>query len=316
MTYYHVLIESISKLTKKLRRHALYDISEETVRTSIAEPYMNNEEFMIGGTRIDPEYVESIRIIETRNTINEIAKDELFGTQHLIRKRIIEGSTGEDATNYFIKSLPKKKNIVKTKRATPQLSKNVFIVHGRDHEPMKELKALLIDLGFNPIVLHEQAGGSRTIVEKLEKYSDVGYAFVILTPDDIGVSFQTLFEKTAKCSYDDEALGAAKRILEQSRGSIERFIEFNDKFMQDPADAAKFLQFLIPRARQNVVLEFGYFMGLLGRDSVCCLYKGDIKLPSDMHGIVYLPFKKSVNEAKSMILKELREAGYEIESSP
>jgi predicted nucleotide-binding protein len=32
----------------------------------------------------------------------------------------------------------------------------------------------------------------------------------------------------------------------------------------------------------------------LGRDRVCCLYKGSVELPSDMHGIVYIPFKDSV----------------------
>jgi predicted nucleotide-binding protein len=46
-------------------------------------------------------------------------------------------------------------------------SKDIFIVHGIDIEPMKELKAMLIEFSFNPIVLHEQPTGSRTIVEKL-----------------------------------------------------------------------------------------------------------------------------------------------------
>jgi len=66
------------------------------------------------------------------------------------------------------------------------------------------------------------------------------------------------------------------------------------------------------RARQNVILEFGYFIGLLGRDKVCCLYKGDVELPSDMRGIVYIPFSKSVNRVREKIIKELQSAGYEL----
>jgi predicted nucleotide-binding protein len=41
-------------------------------------------------------------------------------------------------------------------------------------------------LGFEPIILHEQANQGRTIIEKFEKHSDVGFAVVLLTPDDIG----------------------------------------------------------------------------------------------------------------------------------
>ena len=51
-------------------------------------------------------------------------------------------------------------------------TKEVFIVHGRDHKPVEELKGILVELGLNPVVLHEKAGGSLTIIEKLEKYSD------------------------------------------------------------------------------------------------------------------------------------------------
>lgn len=42
-----------------------------------------------------------------------------------------------------------------------------------------------------------------------------------------------------------------------------------------------------PRARQNVVLELGFFIGALGRDRVCMLYKSGVELPSDYAGVAY-----------------------------
>lgn len=44
-----------------------------------------------------------------------------------------------------------------------------------------------------------------------------------------------------------------------------------------------------PRARQNVVLEAGYFAGLLGRARVVLLHEDGVELPSDLAGIVYVP---------------------------
>jgi predicted nucleotide-binding protein len=79
-----------------------------------------------------------------------------------------------------------------------------------------------------------------------------------------------------------------------------------------PSLVAKALDLIKERARQNVVLEFGYFMDLLTRNRVCCLYKGNIDLPSDMHGICYVPFQNSISEVKQTILKELEAAGYQL----
>ena len=45
---------------------------------------------------------------------------------------------------------------------------------------------------------------------------------------------------------------------------------------------------LKPRARQNVILELGYFMGRLGRDRVCALDRGGVELPSDYQGVIYV----------------------------
>lgn len=67
-----------------------------------------------------------------------------------------------------------------------------------------------------------------------------------------------------------------------------------------------------PRARQNVVLEMGYFVGRLTRERVCVLYKGGVELPSDIFGVVY----HSIDDAegwKLAVARELKAAGYGID---
>jgi predicted nucleotide-binding protein len=67
-----------------------------------------------------------------------------------------------------------------------------------------------------------------------------------------------------------------------------------------------------PRARQNVVLEMGHFIGRLGRERVCALYKGGVELPSDILGVVY----HSIDDAsgwKLALAGELKAAKYEID---
>jgi predicted nucleotide-binding protein len=65
--------------------------------------------------------------------------------------------------------------------------RKVFIVHGRDRLPALELKVLIKDkYPIKTILLEREAHGGKTLLEKLEEYSDVDYAFIILTPDDVG----------------------------------------------------------------------------------------------------------------------------------
>lgn len=67
-----------------------------------------------------------------------------------------------------------------------------------------------------------------------------------------------------------------------------------------------------PRARQNVILEMGYFVGLLGREKVCVLYKGDVELPSDILGVVYTEINDT-DSWKLSLAKELKIAGYPVD---
>lgn len=69
-----------------------------------------------------------------------------------------------------------------------------------------------------------------------------------------------------------------------------------------------------PRARQNVIFEFGYFMGKLGRQRVCALTKGKVETPSDYDGVIYISFDKS-GAWKMELVRELKNAGFEVDAN-
>jgi len=74
---------------------------------------------------------------------------------------------------------------IPTKLVLP-LSDHVFIVHGQDTGPRDAVARFLEVIGLHPVILHEQASRGLTVIEKVEANSDVGFAVVILTPDDEG----------------------------------------------------------------------------------------------------------------------------------
>lgn len=139
---------------------------------------------------------------------------------------------------------------------------NVFIVHGHSNEVKINVARTLEKLGLNPIILHEQANSGKTIIEKFEEHSNVGFAIVLLTADDLG-----------KANKDEN---------------------------------------LKARARQNVILELGYFIGKLGRNRVSPLYTKDVELPSDLYGLLYVEIDSS-EHWKISLSKELKAAGYDID---
>lgn len=89
---------------------------------------------------------------------------------------LVQGNKYEMHENEIVK-VEEKKEMDYTK---------VFIVHGRDNEAKQEVARFIEKLGLEAIILHEQVSRSHTIIEKIEEYSNVGYAVVIYTPCDEG----------------------------------------------------------------------------------------------------------------------------------
>jgi predicted nucleotide-binding protein len=139
----------------------------------------------------------------------------------------------------------------------------VFIVHGHDNGAREAVARFVQGLGVAPVILHEQPNAGRTIIEKFEHHANVGFAVIVLTPDDVGGS-----------GDDTHNLKA--------------------------------------RARQNVVFELGFFFGKLGRQNVCALYSEGVELPSDIHGLLYVPLDSS-GGWRLRLAKEMREAGMPID---
>ena len=149
--------------------------------------------------------------------------------------------------------------------AEPLVSNQVFVVHGRDEAATQTVARFLESLDLEPVILQEQPNASRTIIEKFEDYSQVGFAVILCTPDDIGAL-----------------------VTEQEN--------------------------LKSRPRQNVVLEWGFFLGRLGRGRVCALLKGDVEIPSDYSGVVYVEMDDSQGW-QIRLLRELRNAGLQVDAN-
>lgn len=145
--------------------------------------------------------------------------------------------------------------------------KKVFVVYGHDHNARTQLEAMLRRWDLEPLILDQLVSAGQTIIEKLEEnVSQVNFAIILATPDDIG------------------------------------YAKEND-------DKKKF------RVRQNVVLELGMFLAKIGRNRVAILLSQaeDMEKPSDIDGLLYIPFKNNVEEAKLSLAKEMQNNGYQID---
>jgi predicted nucleotide-binding protein len=67
------------------------------------------------------------------------------------------------------------------------------------------------------------------------------------------------------------------------------------------------------RARQNVILELGFFVGSLGRERTFALVERGVTLPSDIHGVVYIPLDNG--EWRLRLVRELKAAGFDVDAN-
>jgi predicted nucleotide-binding protein len=70
---------------------------------------------------------------------------------------------------------------------------------------------------------------------------------------------------------------------------------------------------LNPRARQNVILELGFFIAKLGRSRVAMLYQDGVERPSDIDGVLVSPLDDA-GAWKQKLAREMRAAGVSVDA--
>lgn len=239
----------MKKLAQLLRHPDLESYNEELTKDVDLDAFIAESEktggSMVGSAQLawpdDPKKTMGLTLLLIEMLANNPGYATNFGHHFFYSgKKVIAGIhslTGQ----LIIPFVRDYKNYVQSKGSAeavlrPPFSRKVFIVHGHDDGARETVARFLERIGLEAIILHEQANQGRTIIEKVVANSDVGFAVVLLTPDDEGCA---------------------------KGGNPE------------------------PRARQNVLLELGYFIGRLGRDKVCALKRGSLEIPSDFAGIVW-----------------------------
>lgn len=200
--YYHIAVTSEScKRTRILYPFYLLDIAENEVEKiyRIVREYNRGEQIRIKGAFIDNRQYPEMIIVRSEETakavVNKQAQVFVVGGYLMADRRpladrffIEKKDTKDDITAKVFDHHVDKETHPKVRLADTDVVKNkkVFIVHGHDDE-LKESAARLVEkIGLEAVILHEQANEGLTIIQKLEKQADVGYAIILYTPCDEG----------------------------------------------------------------------------------------------------------------------------------
>ena len=193
---YHI---RISLKSQKSSDETKTDFSEEQLQVRIIEPYEQGEPIILNGKTIQPSDIDRIQISKSQESSQQIIqriksddRNSSFISLGVPSYAWRAASRAEDVTDELILGpvgyKKGKATAKKTVSNTKKSNNKVFVVHGHDSELKNDIDIFLRDIGLEPIILHRQADEGLTIIEKFEKHSDVSYAFILLTPDDIGMT--------------------------------------------------------------------------------------------------------------------------------
>ncbi|WP_309565136.1 nucleotide-binding protein, partial [Methylobacillus flagellatus] len=158
---------------------------------TIAFKYEFDENF----PALEPGVIESIRSEidlgewELTRTHWAVKNEPIFDI--LVKKGYINQEQIETSNNERFSSEHNDPKVIPTEQGVFN-TQQVFIVHGHDDITKLEVADFISGLNLEPIILHMQANSGRTIIEKIEHYSNVGFGIVLYTPCDIGQKYGAL----------------------------------------------------------------------------------------------------------------------------
>lgn len=133
---------------------------------------------------------------------------------------------------------------------------------------------------FQPVrgrTASENSGRSPNRVFVVHGQNDTARAEIVSFLSSVGLDGIVLHEQPSMGRH------LLTKFIEEAELVTFAIVLMTDDDMGGPKDSD-----LAPRARQNVILELGYFLSHLGQQRVCALITPGLETPSDFDGIVYI----------------------------
>jgi len=199
--YYHIAVTSeFCKRTSIRYPIYLLDIAENEVEKiyRIVREYNGGERTRIKGGFISNRQYPEMIIVQSEEKAEAFVKKQeqefeiggyfIADSRPLSDKFFTEKKDTEDDITAKVFDHVEKETQPKARLADTDVVKNkrVFIVHGHDEAIEVKASQLIKELGLEPVILHEESDKGQTIIEKLERCTDVGFGIILYTPCDHG----------------------------------------------------------------------------------------------------------------------------------
>ncbi|MCL5949201.1 MAG: nucleotide-binding protein [Candidatus Bathyarchaeota archaeon] len=268
---YHIYIEYAEPDYSGIR----FNVPQEELVRTFATPFTLGQPFWFMGKLLNPHKVIKAVIFWSYETADKLtlpnqerlvaAKDKKYLLESILKGKVKGVYL---CTEKFLSSTEKTMASNQlAKSVSGDMRRRIFVVSGSDDEMRHALTKALTKLWLVPVIMCEEPSQGRKIVEHFTEYADVGFAVVLLSPDDFAY---------------DKAESPAKRKL---------------------------------RPRQDVVFEFGFLLGKLGKGNVLVFYRecANFEVPTDFDGVKVTAFDDR-DSWKLALIRELTNGGYTVDA--
>ncbi len=202
--FYHILVGVAQSYdgNEILNESCEFDHDSGNIYNNFILPYCKGEEFVIHGNVVSKNTIKRLLVISTEMDIEDWLKMKREQNKSMQYHAGYIFDYQQEYINNTTELINKAKQEITDN--IPSIGKNsfnssdIFIVHGHDEEAIKDIKLYLKEFNLNPIILREQVSGGKTIIEKIEDYTEVGYGIVLYTPCDEGFKAGELESKKAR----------------------------------------------------------------------------------------------------------------------
>ena len=253
--------------------HYLNDLSINALFADILVPFSHGDQFIFDGYMISPNKVKRLKVVSTPSPA------KVYIDQHYEKMR--RSNIADMAT------IPKSIALTKGEDVTVEILK-------------KAKESVLISSGPEEIEGRENQGMNRRIFVVHGHDMASMHELCRILKDEFDLEPVVLSEQPNVGL--DTIISKFERLAETCRAVA---------VLLTPDDRISETEML--RARQNVIFELGYFLGMLrspDQRHIMIFFKESVEVPSDINGVVYFPYHKSVTEVFYQMKKQIEIWGY------